>query len=109
MFTIMIVNIPRGEEPAYIRQAWLGIILPCSGKFSINGSIGVLSGKPMEDLGLDVFEVCENDALKILQRSQPTAADWWYTNDFPKDGCFFTFYEDEVEVLPGDQGRDAWG
>ncbi len=108
MTKIMIVKVPRGEAPEEIKKAWVGMVLPCIGKFPPYGALGALSGKPAESYGLN-FLVHQDDALKVLHQKQPAAAKWWYAHGFPKDGRCFAFCEDEAVVLPGDEGLDAWG
>jgi len=40
----MIVKVPRGEAPEEVRREWIGLILPCIGKFD-SRSEGVLTGQ----------------------------------------------------------------
>jgi hypothetical protein len=92
MASIRIVNIPEGEAPLHIRQAWIGCTLPLPN--NAYGSrrnwrwVGVLTGqnrswlaqlfllgKPM--VGYPVYAL---DALKILESHNPAAAQWWRQN-----------------------------
>ncbi len=104
----MIVKTPSGEAPEWVRKAWLVMALPCIGKFPPHGTIGVLSKDPVHE-NKDVFCVPQKAALAILAETQPEAVAWWDRRGFPTDNRCFTFCEDEVMVLSGDQGQDAWG
>ena len=105
MSRITIVETPRGEAPPEIRRAWVGITMPCVGKFPSCCTVGVLSRKPV-DVHQDIFDVCQDEALEILGRTQPQAKAWWNNHGFPKAGRCFTFYHDEIVVLIEDQHHE---
>lgn len=108
MFKIMIIKTPRGEAPEEVRQAWVGLVLPCIGNFGPDSVCGVLTGEVI-DYGLEMYNVWQAEACEILAGTAPAAAAWWRSKGFPKAGRMFTFCEDEVLPLVENQAPDAWG
>lgn len=105
---IMIIKVPRGEAPEWVRRAWVGLVLPCSGVLSGPG-VGVLTGKPSNH-GKKTYRAPQDAALKILAQTEPEAVDWWRALGYPKQGKTFGFCEDEVMILPEEnQNPNAWG
>lgn len=100
MLTIKIVKTPNGEAPKRIRQAWVGIVLSCIGKFPSDRVVGLLSGKPVKR-NQNVYRVEQKTALDALKKKAPVAANWYYKKGFPKPANreLFGFYEDEAKVL----------
>ena len=92
MSAIRIIARPAGEAPAWVRNAWIGVVLetknsePCRLK-----SLGVLSG-PASTFGqfwaiitgrtIDYrgYVVIARDAIDRLETEAPEAAKWWRTN-----------------------------
>ena len=94
MASIRIVRIPPGEAPEEIRKAWVGLVLPLAEdelERRKRRGFGVLSG-PKNILGYlvsfvlgkgiqyDGYAVKVMDAVMILAKSNPTAAQWWRKN-----------------------------
>ncbi len=102
---VMIIKIPQGEAPEWVRKAWIGLTLPCSG-MTLSSS-GVLSGAIVEDG--EGYRVPQQAACEILAKEQPAAAQWWKDHGYPKPGRAFVFYEDEVLFLGDQQNQEAWG
>lgn len=87
---VRIVNVPDGDAPLWVRQAWIGLTLPLSDGMdgpilclteSVLASQGWFSrlvrslvGTGRQDEGY-VVDVCE--ALAVLRASRPDAAGWW--------------------------------
>jgi hypothetical protein len=110
------VTIPAGEAPEWVRQAWVGLVLPCYpvAGFPTCPELGVLSGRPdgahCKDAacdagnGRDGVRVPQTGALTILELYNPNAARWWKTNGYPKHGehenCF-GFATQEVQIISG--------
>lgn len=105
MIRVMIIKVPQGEAPEWVRQAWVGLVLPCTG--TTLSSSGVLSGQ-LVDHG-EGFRVPQQEACEILTKASPVAAKWWKDNGYPRPGRAFVFYEDEVMVLEGEHNQQAWG
>jgi hypothetical protein len=65
----------------------------------------VLSGKPVRYNGCNRngVSVPQREALKILARENPDAADWWKSKGFPKPAPddHFSFGEKEIKIVSG--------
>jgi|GEM_PF-2409638 hypothetical protein len=100
---IKIIKIPEGEAPFEVRQAWVGLTLPCEPVFGYpkleSPERGVVTGQPNQSRR-SVFLVPVVSALEILEQSDPEAAQWWRECAFLGGECF-SFGEDEVEILSG--------
>lgn len=87
---IEIIATPQGEAPLWVREAWIGMVLPLAGEQSYGEwrVVGVLTG-PRTCLGL-VFSrlrgrtrlqtgylVWSGEAICLLERHHPEAARWW--------------------------------
>lgn len=113
---IEIVRIPAGEAPEWVRQAWVGLVLPCDPYlgYGMNPEKGVLLLK--ENGGIQrkrfSFAVLQKDALGILRNYSPNAAAWWRIHGFPRDipgEDRFSFAEDEAKVVQGGVSRQQQG
>lgn len=105
----MIVKTPRGEAPEGIRQAWIGVIIPCLGKFPPELAAGVLTGELVDREGQNTYKVWQEGACSALAQKNPDAAQWWKSIGYPRPGKKFVFYEDEVMVLPEGNDKVSWG
>ena len=105
----MIIKTPRGEAPEHIRQAWVGIVLPCVGKLPSYWSTGVLTGQQVDYGEEDTYCVSQAEACAILAKTQPMAAAWWKAHGYPKPDRAFSFCEDEVMPLQENEDQTAWG
>ncbi len=107
---IRTVITPEGEAPKHIRDAWVGVEIPCL-YFSPGDldSYGILSGA-MASPG-DVYVVLRGEAFTALERVNPEAVRWWRENGFPEETdsqqCF-SFGGGEVEVIGGVFTRDQF-
>ena len=78
---IKIVTVPTGEAPLWVREMWLGAVMPV---FSVSKNSptahGALGGPPAPE-NLDGYAVLFQDALKALEEighsRSYAAADWW--------------------------------
>jgi hypothetical protein len=92
MASIRITNVPPGEAPLAIRQAWVGLVLPLRrkrpGRYFASG---VLSGPRSVRESLiyllafryrihSGYIVPTLLAIEVLERSNPAAARWWREN-----------------------------
>jgi len=96
---IRIVRLPEGEAPIEVRKKWVGLVLPCLGVNDLEGSFGVVTGKPENCPAYSCFVVSQKEALDILNQSCPEAADWFKNMGYPKEGMAFGFKVDEAEVV----------
>jgi len=96
MSSIVIVAVPPGQAPDWVRQAWVGLEIPV---VEVEGGDqrGVLGG-PAENV--DGYKVSGDVAISRLSGVHPKAANWWRDNApnvlmgalvFKKDVC--EFYE----------------
>ncbi len=94
MASIRIIRTPAGEAPEEIRKSWVGLILPVAedeqgrrkrlGYGVLTGPksflaylVGFLLGKYTQ---YDGYAVKVMDAIAILAKSNPQAAQWWRKN-----------------------------
>lgn len=97
---IEITSIPEGEAPLWVRQAWVGLILPCDSTCGVREVKGVISKKP-SDKNKYGFAVPQAAALKVLEKKDPHAVDFWRREGFPKRGEFFFFVDQEAKIVSG--------
>ncbi len=111
---IRITRLPHGEAPLEIRQAWIGLELPCYPVLghllephrvyerlsTIGHEQGVLSGQDIER-PIFGFSVPQDQAIQILEATRPDAAAWWKAHGFPHQDNSFRFKNDEVEIISG--------
>ncbi|MFM2357906.1 MAG: hypothetical protein RJA61_643 [Candidatus Parcubacteria bacterium] len=100
---IEITERPSGEAPAWVRNAWIGLTLPCLPicGFSNERDRGVVSGKelPINQYG---FSIPQDKALEILKCSgQHKAAQYWEEQGCGKPGEYFGFSEEEAQIISG--------
>ena len=102
--SVKIVRAPAGEAPVWVREAWVGTVLPLKeAGLRTLPSVGVLSG-PKSQLGwfwasltgarmtTTGYLTRATRAIEILSRTRPDAAQWW-RDQAPK------FLREEAEFL----------
>src|SRR5262245_31416390 len=102
---IRIVRVPEGEAPLEIRQAWVGLVLPCDpylGYPASGGEQGVCTGRKSARNRYG-FGVPQDQAIAVLDIENPQAAAWWRTQGFPRGDERFCFAEAEAEIISGVQ------
>jgi hypothetical protein len=102
---VRIVQRPEGEAPEWVRDAWIGLVLPLVIDYPVEtkGS-GVLSGPKSRlsewlyfTLGrgrpTSGYVVHADRAVDVLAETQPEAADWWRREAayFIRQGSQFVF------------------
>lgn len=104
---IKITKVPEGEAPLWVRQAWVGLELPCDPIMGYpdqgdgNQDRGAVSQKHLENNRYGV-SVPQEEALLILEKKNPAAAKWWRDHGLPEPGNkYFGFDEGEVEIISG--------
>src|SRR5580700_3492001 len=89
MKCIKIVSTPAGEAPEWVRQAWIGIVLPVAAPSKwLWRTVGVVSGSnPLKRLAALIsppktagYGVHSATAIAILEQTAPEAAQWWRDN-----------------------------
>jgi hypothetical protein len=114
---IKIVSLPHGDAPDWVRQAWVGCILPCEPECGhVPVYVQSVLPKPPEKGGhrpgveffnklkepnqkVAGFSVDTKLALDVLRKKSPTAAKWFYDRGYPMDGKAFRFRADEAKVI----------
>jgi hypothetical protein len=91
---IRIKSVPAGEAPQWVREKWVGLVLPLATwrRMPLTAmTSGVLSGPPNRLAALwwglrgrlerqSGYAVDASEALAILERTAPDAASWWREN-----------------------------
>lgn len=74
---IKIVATPAGQAPLWVREQWVGLVLPVDEKvlFPVPQT-GVLGGAP-EPSNLGGYPVVTTEALRELREHNLEAAAWW--------------------------------
>ena len=92
MKTIQIVSTPAGEAPEWVRQAWVGLDLPCTGaRPATYATRGVTAAPPSfwqklrgalgyGGVPLTGYCVPAVEAVDALAMVNPEAAAWWRDN-----------------------------
>ena len=97
---IRIIKVPRGNAPEWVRQAWVGCVLPDLGPPANGRSFGLLTRTPRNAQGASCVPM--QIALEILAEKSPDAATWF--RDTLGQGRItsdkFVFQPDECEVVP---------
>jgi hypothetical protein len=89
---IRITGVPPGEAPQWVREKWVGLVLPLTKNRPLTAyTSGVLSGPPNRLAAVwwgllgrleqqSGYAVDATAALGILERTAPDAASWWREN-----------------------------
>ena len=101
---IRIIKTPEGEAPFWVREIWVGTVLPCTPYvgYAEKMPYEVVSGRKVA-ANYRGFSVPQERALKILKKISPAAADWWKAHGFPKPAPenFFLFADHEARIIRG--------
>ena len=109
MPSLCITSVPPGEAPEWVREKWVGLLLPLAdeaGAVHTLPTFGVIShpksrlsyywarltGQMKLESGYVVYSAA---AIEVLELSSPTAAEWW-RNNVPwvmQPGQSFMFHE----------------
>jgi hypothetical protein len=86
-----ITSLPPGEAPTFIQAAWIGCVMPLHAFRVSAASRGVLTRQRLPRR--PGYSVRVLDALTVLERHSPTAAQWWreHTPYLIRPGKLFLF------------------
>ena len=98
---IRVIKRPEGEAPDWVRDAWIGLIIPLAedGGVGEGKTFGTLTG---ESQGYSLgFRITPKTAVGVLEEHHPDAASWWKERcpTIWKEGATFRFQLDECEVV----------
>jgi hypothetical protein len=112
---IRVVAVPPGEAPLWVREKWVGLAMPLAGGDRgprVSYTSGVLSGPRNQLVALlwallgrlrrnFGYAVDVQEALGILERTAPEAAQWWRANvpRLQRAGRKFMFQPAACEML----------
>lgn len=99
---IKVVKTPAGEAPLWVRQALVGLVLPCNPVlgFHCDGERGVLSNE-VSLLNRYGYSVPQDQVMAILEEKNFKIWVWWKGKGFPHQGEYFVFSEAEAEIVQG--------
>ncbi len=111
---IRFISVPRGGAPLWVREAWIGVEVPCL--FSHDG-VPLSASDTVRDVetGLEVpdypgYIVLQTHAIEALRQQSPKAAKYWRSLGFPYNECaLFLFDHDSAEVVkPVKTRKEFW-
>ena len=95
MSSIRIVSTPPGQAPDEVRKSWVGLVIPLPEQDNGGLQMGVRGGKPKQ---LGGYQVYTTEALDILRKKSPEAAEWFEENAFLS--LRFVFAKEVCELIP---------
>jgi hypothetical protein len=93
---IRIISIPNGKAPRFVRRAWLGLELPFITPADAT-PIPTTAARLIQSNGGYIVKATE--ALTVLYRSSPKAANWWRRNLPPSPNNEFVFERENCELI----------
>ena len=102
MPSVQVVGRPSGEAPEWVRDAWIGCVLPLSEvlEMALLPTVGVLSGKRVHSENDGGYRIDSDAAVQILREEHPEAAQWWVNQGFGFPGRVLVFGKQFCELLP---------
>lgn len=92
---IRITKIPAGEAPLWVREEWVGLVIPVGEICALE----LADGEPWQNDPRKKYIVPQAQALVILERKSPKAAVWFKEHGCsPPVGCF-AFNLNEAETV----------
>lgn len=98
---IVIIKIPNGDAPHWIRSAWSGLVLPFvsyTGYLDLGTDHGILTQEELRFTRRG-YSVPQVEAIQILSKRDAKASRWWNDQGLPIQGMFFGFNEEEADVV----------
>lgn len=110
---VQIVSVPPGDAPLWVREKWVGLVLPVAGKYGVTQStsvsvlvkptifhhlLAILLGRSQKVAG---YRVEAKRAVDILATKSPEAAEWWRQNTpaFLERGRLFVFHAEACRPI----------
>ena len=98
---IKIVRTPAGGAPEEVRKEWVGVILPCAPILGFTDGIELNAVTGEKVPKRYCFHVPQIEAIEALEQKSPDAARWWRELGYPYVDGWFTFGENEAEIVYG--------
>ena len=99
--SIRFIKAPRGQAPLWVREAWVGLTIPCFPFIQIpqDGNLrGVEDGEAMPSY--ECVLASQKEALDALGQHNEAAAHWWRQNGFGSDSAPpFAFDTESFEIV----------
>ena len=98
--TIKVIKAPAGEAPLWVRQAWIGLILPYNSIPGLHpdGGSGYLNEVTPFPKRYG-YAVLQDYAMLVLEDKNFRISMWWKGKGFPYQNTYFVFSEEEVVVV----------
>ncbi|HCM36963.1 MAG TPA: hypothetical protein DIS53_03500 [Candidatus Wildermuthbacteria bacterium] len=101
MIAIQIIEVPAGEAPGWVREEWVGCILPAE-LVGATWAKGVRTGAPhVFPFGTWYWVAWERAVRALESQGKGEAADWWRSTPHPPDE-YLLFRIEECKVVPPD-------
>ena len=97
MKAIRIIATPPGQAPLWVREEWIGLVIPLAEHNVLGTQIGVNGGQP-ENLG--GYKVRTSDAINQLKRKSTEASSWWEQSMHLPSIPQLVFAKDVCELVP---------
>ena len=91
---IRITSVPSGGAPNWVREQWVGLVLPIAER-SDGPLADVMTGRKVDRKG--GWAINWGDAMEALGQNSPEAQLWWALNINPMT---LVFTDDCCEVVP---------
>ena len=98
---IKVVKTPTGGAPEEIRKEWIGVTLPCAPILGFSDGVELEVVTRKEVRKRYCFHVPQVEAIEALEQKSSEAAKWWRQFGYPYANGWFTFGEDEAEIIFG--------
>lgn len=95
MAQVEIINTPPGQAPDWVRDAWIGLILPVDMDAVGVLQMGIFGGEGQNDGG---YNIPTEKALEFLEKKDQRAARWWYDN-LPFMPPWLVFHRDVCKLV----------
>ncbi len=100
MIAIQIVKVPVGEAPLWVREQWVGCVLPVE-FVGATWAKGVLTGTPHAiPFGSWYWVAWDRAVMALESQGKGDAADWWRSTSHPLDEYLLFRIEECKEVPP---------
>ncbi|MHB8409263.1 MAG: hypothetical protein ACYDHY_14390 [Acidiferrobacterales bacterium] len=77
MSKIVIVSVPPGQAPLWVRQKWVGVEIPLLTLVGASAITTNVRGEPAAPMITGGCAVTIHDAISALKKTSPEAAAWW--------------------------------